>query len=102
MRRKWLHLAARVVRLRAAPPQVTSALVSRSYDRVAPGYDEAWTQHMRAYALEMLNELDRYELNDLEDFIVNECEVIGDDEPNNLFRILMYENSSVGGDDELS
>jgi hypothetical protein len=51
---------------------------------------------------EMLNELDRYELNDLEDFIVNECEVIGDDEPNNLFRILMYENSSVGGDDELS
>jgi len=56
-RRRWLGLAARVARLLIAPPHRTPELVRRSYDRVAEGYDNAWTHHMRGYSLDMLDRL---------------------------------------------
>lgn len=56
-RKRWLQLAARVLRLLVSPPHTTPELVRRSYDRVAEGYDNAWTHHMRAYSLDMLDRL---------------------------------------------
>jgi ubiquinone/menaquinone biosynthesis C-methylase UbiE len=38
-------------------PQRTSDIVCRSYDRLAAGYDSAWTDHMRDLSLAMLDEL---------------------------------------------
>jgi len=57
-RRRWLALAARMLRLAVQQPQTTGDLVTCSYDRIAAGYDEAWTRHMRDRTLEMLNRLD--------------------------------------------
>ena len=56
-RRRWPALAARVGRLLLRQPQRTSDLVRRSYDRIAGGYDEAWTRHMQPLTLEMLRRL---------------------------------------------
>lgn len=55
--RRWLSLAWRVARLWLRQPERTSDLVSRSYDAIAPGYDEAWTTHMRGLSLELLDRL---------------------------------------------
>ncbi|MBM4019557.1 MAG: class I SAM-dependent methyltransferase [Planctomycetes bacterium] len=55
--RRWLRLAARVARLALAQPQRTGDLVQASYDSAAPGYDAAWTDHMRGLSLEMLDRL---------------------------------------------
>jgi len=57
VRRRWLRLAARVARLAISQPRRTADLVQASYDVVAPGYDAAWTDHMRGLALEMLDRL---------------------------------------------
>jgi len=38
-------------------PHQTPFLVRRSYDRLAPGYDQAWTNHMRSRSLQMLDRL---------------------------------------------
>lgn len=51
-------LAARALRLWLRQPHRTDDLVARSYDALAPGYDEAWTAHMRDISLEMLGQLD--------------------------------------------
>jgi len=56
-RRKWLRLVARALRLQVVRPHQTSGLVCRSYDRVADGYDDAWTHHMRGFSLDMLDRL---------------------------------------------
>ena len=57
-RRRWLALGVRVARLAVeAPPRATGDLVTASYDRVAPGYDAAWTDHMRGLTLKMLDRL---------------------------------------------
>lgn len=56
-RRRWLALSARVARLLLRPPRRTADLVRRSYDRVAGGYDEAWTDHMRGCSHELLARL---------------------------------------------
>ena len=55
---RGLALGVRVARLAVdAPPRTTGDLVTASYDRVAPGYDAAWTDHMRGLTLEMLDRL---------------------------------------------
>lgn len=56
-RRRWFALGWRVLRLLAAPPGRTTRLVQASYDRIAAGYDAAWTDHMRGLSLEMLDRL---------------------------------------------
>ncbi|MBE3069644.1 MAG: hypothetical protein IMZ66_05345, partial [Planctomycetes bacterium] len=57
-RRRWLALAARVARLAVASgPRNSGDLVTASYDRVAAGYDTAWTDHMRGLTLAMLDRL---------------------------------------------
>jgi len=56
-RRHWLRLAGRIARLLIHQPQQTSALVRRSYDGAASGYDAAWTEHMRDLSLAMLDRL---------------------------------------------
>lgn len=50
-------LALRVARLARARREKTGDLVTRSYDRIAPGYDAAWTEHMRDLSLAMLDRL---------------------------------------------
>ena len=57
VRRRWLRLAARVAHLAISQPRRTADLVQASYDTVAPGYDAAWTDHMRGLSLEMLDRL---------------------------------------------
>jgi len=56
--RHWLALSWRVLRLLWAPAHRTAERVRASYDRIAPGYDQAWTGHMRHLSLEMLARLD--------------------------------------------
>jgi ubiquinone/menaquinone biosynthesis C-methylase UbiE len=56
-RRHWARLAIRVLRLGLSRHDPTSGLVRQSYDRIAPGYDEAWTGHMRRFSLELLDRL---------------------------------------------
>ncbi len=56
-RRRGLALAVRVARLAGRPRQETAARVRRSYDRIAPGYDQAWTDHMRDLSLALLDRL---------------------------------------------
>ncbi len=56
--RHWLALGIRAAWLLARPAQPTAELVRRSYDHVAPGYDDAWTNHMRPLSVAMLDELD--------------------------------------------
>lgn len=55
-RRHWGRLALRVVRLARAGGH-TPELVRDSYDRLAGGYDSAWTDHMRDLSLTMLDRL---------------------------------------------
>jgi ubiquinone/menaquinone biosynthesis C-methylase UbiE len=38
-------------------PQTTGSLVQTSYDRIAAGYDDAWTHHMRGLSAEMVDRL---------------------------------------------
>lgn len=54
---RWLRLGLRVGRLLLFPPRPTADLIRTSYDRIAPGYDEAWTRHMRGLTLQMLERL---------------------------------------------
>ncbi len=56
-RRRWVALGARVARLLLRPPRRTAELVRQSYDRVACGYDQAWTDHMRGFSDELLARL---------------------------------------------
>lgn len=56
-RRRWLALALRVVALLREPHARTGDLVTRSYDRIAAGYDSAWTDHMSALSLELVERL---------------------------------------------
>ncbi len=56
MQRKWLQLACRIGRCWLQPNH-TPTLVRESYDRIAAGYDEAWTTHMRDLSLGMLDRL---------------------------------------------
>jgi len=56
--RHWLALAGRLIRLAGRSPAATSDLVCSSYDRIAGGYDEAWTAHMRELSLDLLDRLD--------------------------------------------
>lgn len=55
--RHWLALAARILKLLVRQGDSTSALVREGYDRVAGGYDDAWTHHMRDLSLKMLERL---------------------------------------------
>lgn len=56
-RRKWVGLALRVGRLLWRQQQTTGQVVQASYDRIAGGYDEAWTDHMRDLTDAMLGRL---------------------------------------------
>ena len=56
-RRRWLSFALRAARLAARPREETAARVRRSYDRIAPGYDQVWTDHMRDLSLALLDRL---------------------------------------------
>jgi ubiquinone/menaquinone biosynthesis C-methylase UbiE len=55
--RHWLAFACRLIRLAGRPSEATSNLIRSSYDRIAGGYDEAWTDHMRSLSLELLDRL---------------------------------------------
>jgi len=57
MRRNWLKLCGRMLTLSRRPAEDTSDLISRSYDTIAAGYDEAWTNHMRDLSRAMLDQL---------------------------------------------
>ncbi|MBN2582027.1 MAG: methyltransferase domain-containing protein [Planctomycetes bacterium] len=56
-RRRWAALGLRVARLSLRPAHVTDHLVSDSYDHIASGYDDVWTDHMRHLSVEMLDRL---------------------------------------------
>ena len=56
-RRQWLRLAMRTLGLLIRQPRRTGDLVRQSYDRIAAGYDEAWTNHMRDLSGDMLDRL---------------------------------------------
>ncbi|MHC4562159.1 MAG: class I SAM-dependent methyltransferase [Planctomycetota bacterium] len=56
-RRKWLALFGRALRLLLSPTAPTAQLVRQSYDRIASGYDQAWTDHMQDLSLAMLDKL---------------------------------------------
>ena len=56
-RRHWLRLATRIAGLMLHQPGRTSDLVRDSYDRIADGYDSAWTDHMRDLSSAMLDRL---------------------------------------------
>jgi SAM-dependent methyltransferase len=55
--RRWPVLAARVARLLWRQQERTGDLVRGSYDRIAAGYDDAWTHHMRDLSLKLLDRL---------------------------------------------
>ena len=57
VRRQWLALGTRIVRLLWHQPERTGDLVRRSYDRIAAGYDQAWTHHMHGMSMVMLDRL---------------------------------------------
>jgi ubiquinone/menaquinone biosynthesis C-methylase UbiE len=57
VRRRWLTLGSRVLRLLWNSPARTGDLVSHSYDRVAASYDEAWTLHMRGLSVALIERL---------------------------------------------
>jgi ubiquinone/menaquinone biosynthesis C-methylase UbiE len=54
--RRWIALARRVARL-LREQGGSGPLVTRSYDRLASGYDRAWTGHMRDLSVELLDRL---------------------------------------------
>lgn len=56
MKRYWARLGLRIMRNRLVRDR-TSELISRSYDRIADGYDAAWTSHMRDLSASMLDHL---------------------------------------------
>ncbi len=56
-RRHWLRLVIRVGALMLRPARISAGLVTDSYDRIAAGYDDAWTSHMRGLTLAMLERL---------------------------------------------
>lgn len=56
--RQWFSLLARIAGLLRRQPQRSASLVRRSYDRIAAGYDEAWTHHMRDLSVRLLEHLD--------------------------------------------
>lgn len=56
-KRRWAQLIVRAGWLLLTQPEKTSDLVAASYDHVAAGYDDAWTNHMRDLSLSMLDEL---------------------------------------------
>lgn len=56
-RRRWIALGLRVLKLYWLQSRDTCDLVSESYDHIAGGYDDAWTNHMRDLSLEMLDRL---------------------------------------------
>ncbi|MFW5798369.1 MAG: class I SAM-dependent methyltransferase [Planctomycetota bacterium] len=56
-RRRWLALGGRLLGLWLTGPGRTDELVRRSYNRLAPGYDRAWTNHMRDLSVAMLDRL---------------------------------------------
>ena len=56
MGRHWFRLGLAIVRSWLGADR-TADLVSRSYDRIADGYDSAWTSHMRDLSSAMLDRL---------------------------------------------
>jgi len=58
-RRRWVALALRAARLALAQRHRTADLVTQSYNRIADGYDAAWTEHMRDLSAAMLHRLVR-------------------------------------------
>ncbi len=56
-RRRWLALVKRVLELSRRPRGRTDEFVRCSYDRIAGGYDQAWTHHMRDLSRAMLDRL---------------------------------------------
>jgi len=56
-KRRWARLIVRAGGLLLTQPEKTSDLVAASYDRIAAGYDDAWTNHTRGLSLAMLDEL---------------------------------------------
>jgi len=57
VRRRPLALAGRIARLALSGRDRTADLVAASYDRIAPGYDAAWTDHMRDLTAGLLDAL---------------------------------------------
>lgn len=57
VKRHWLKLAARMLKLSFSQPEKTSELVCQSYNKVSETYDETWTNHMHDKSLEMIDKL---------------------------------------------
>ena len=56
-RRRWLALGLRAAALLTRARTRTQQLIRDSYDQIAPGYDRAWTDHMRDLSVAMLDRL---------------------------------------------
>ncbi|AQT67792.1 ubiquinone/menaquinone biosynthesis methyltransferase [Anaerohalosphaera lusitana] len=55
-RKYWFRMAARSAYLLIRPSN-TAALVDKSYDRISPTYDRAWTDHMRNLTEHLIDRL---------------------------------------------
>jgi ubiquinone/menaquinone biosynthesis C-methylase UbiE len=56
-RRKWVGLGVRALGLLRRQEQTTGQVVQASYDKIAGGYDQVWTSHMRDLTDAMLGRL---------------------------------------------
>jgi len=57
-RRHWWGLGIRILDLFLNQSQKSGNLICTSYDHIADGYDDAWTNHMRGLSLAMIDRLD--------------------------------------------
>jgi len=55
--RHWLRLGIHVLKLYFSQSEKTSDLIIKSYNKIASGYDEAWTNHMQYLSDDMLKRL---------------------------------------------
>ena len=57
MHKKPLKLFFRILRLYFSSRNQTEKWVSQSYDRISPGYDNTWTNHMRDLTAALIDKM---------------------------------------------
>jgi len=56
-KKHFFRMLSRIVYLFFFKPDNCAEFVGKSYDRISPGYDDAWTEHMRNLTEALINEL---------------------------------------------